>query len=628
MVSRAGIERRVCTLVFLGTVFATSAVLTATIDSPAAAPSEHDPFFPWQHARLSLCPTRQCSPSSLFPETPCAMSLSPSLLRLAAGRLRVPGLVAGVAPASPWRLALGRPRLAPRPGTAAGPAGQARFMASAAAAAPATTPPTLPSGLRSPTDEDIAAFRAMLPTPGSVITDADTLAPHNADWMGRFTGCSRVLLKPRSTDEVAAILRHCNEHGIPLVPQGGNTGLVGGSVPVADEVILSLAGMASIEAFDAASGVVTAQAGVVLEALDEYVGERGHRVPLDLGAKGSCQIGGNVATNAGGSRYVRYGSLRASVLGVEAVLPSGEVLAGLTSLRKDNTGYDLKQLMIGGEGTLGVITRVALACPPLSAAVHVTLLKVPSWANAVSLLAAAKGQLAEILSAFEFMDAPAVKLAVTHLSHVRDPLGSDEGEAATDGPFYVLIETAGSSAAHDREKLDAFLESSMESELVTDGVVAESAGQAAAFWELRESLPEAVGKAGTKTFKYDVSLPMDVFYRLVTDARARLADAGADADVVGWGHMGDGNLHLNVAARGDVAAVAAALEPWVYEQVAAARGSVSAEHGLGVMKAGAIGYSKDAVSVGVMRGIKALLDPKGILNPLKMLPRAGEEKTA
>jgi len=515
----------------------------------------------------------------------------------------------------------------------------ATAAAAAAAATPAPTPVhTLPPGLRSPTDADIAAFRAMLPTPGSVVTDADALAPHNTDWMGRFTGTSRVLLKPRSTAEVSAVLRHCHAHGIPLVPQGGNTGLVGGSVPVADEVILSLSGMAAIESFDASSGVVTAQAGVVLEALDAYVGERGHRVPLDLGAKGSCQIGGNVATNAGGSRYVRYGSLRASVLGVEAVLPTGEVLEGLTALRKDNTGYDLKQLMIGGEGTLGVITRVALACPPLASAVHVTLLKVGTFADAVALLAAAKGQLAEILSAFEFMDADAVRLAVTHLSHVRDPLGGADGDGgdggggdaagATGGPFYVLIETAGSSEAHDREKLDAFLEASMASELVTDGVVAESAGQAAAFWELRESLPEAVGKAGDKTFKYDVSLPMDAFYALVDEARARLAAAGADADVVGWGHMGDGNLHLNVAARGDVAAVAAALEPWVYERVAASRGSVSAEHGLGVMKAGAIGYSKDAVSVGVMRAIKALFDPKGILNPLKMLPPVGGEKAA
>lgn len=463
---------------------------------------------------------------------------------------------------------------------------------------------------------DVAFFEKVCGVTG-VVQDKGDLEAFNADWMGRYKGAATVALRPRDTGAVADILRYCNERRIAVVPQGGNTGLVGGSVPVMDEVVLSLGAMNKILSFDESAGVVIAEAGVILEALDGYVGERGYRIPLDLGAKGSCQIGGNVATNAGGSRFLRYGSLRGSVLGLEAVLADGRIMDTLTSLKKDNTGYDLKQLHIGGEGTLGVITKVAIACPIKSSSINTAVVKVNTFDDVRKLMLLTKKRLGEILSAYEFMDCESVAMATSRLSHVTNPLEHGDGEKSC----YVLIETAGSDSDHDREKLDRFVEEAFESGLAIDGVVAESEAQADALWELRESLPEAVAKAGQggSTLKYDVSLPLSDFYGIVEDARVRV---GGKAEVVGWGHIGDGNLHLNIAIAdaADVDDVKALTEPWVYEWVANKRGSISAEHGLGQMKAGALGYSKSDVAVDTMRLVKNALDPNGILNPYKVLP--------
>lgn len=436
-------------------------------------------------------------------------------------------------------------------------------------------------------------------------------------------GSSKIALKPKSTEHISAIMQYCNHHKIAVVPQGGNTGLVGGSVPLFDEVIICLAAMNNIESFDHASGVVVTQAGVVLEALDNYVGDAGYRVPLDLGAKGSCQIGGNVATNAGGSRFIRYGSLRATVLGLEAVLPDGRILDTLATLRKDNTGYDLKQLMIGGEGTLGIITRLAIACPIKSTSVDTLIVKVDSFDNVKTLLTMAKQQLGEILSAYEYMDDQSIDLATHHLTHVSNPLADDMEEGSdVNGAGMVLIECAGSNADHNRVKLESFVENAFEEGIASNGVIAESETQSNALWELRESLPEAVLKAGPGgTLKYDISLPLDSFYSVVHLARDRVKDVGG-VIIVGWGHIGDGNLHLNVSITHsrDAPIVKQLLEPWVYEFVANCRGSVSAEHGLGQMKSGAISYSKSAVAIDVMRSVKNALDVNGICNPYKVLP--------
>jgi D-2-hydroxyglutarate dehydrogenase len=464
-------------------------------------------------------------------------------------------------------------------------------------------------------DTDIAFFERTL-GPNAVITDPTDLQAYNNDWMGRYSGAANVALRPRETSCIADIMRYCNERRIAVVPQGGNTGLVGGSVPVFDEVILSLSAMNKILSFDETSGHVVAEAGVILEALDGFVGDKGYRVPLDLGAKGSCQIGGNVATNAGGSRFLRYGSLRGSVLGLEVVLPDGRVMDTLTCLKKDNTGYDLKQLHIGGEGTLGIITKVSMSCPIRSSSINTAVVKVENFANVVKLLHLTKLRLGEILSAFEFMDAQSVNMASRELSHVSNPLETSDAESCS----YVLIESSGSDSEHDRIKLDRFVEEAFEQGLAVDGVVAESTAQADALWDLRESLPEAVMKAGKAggTLKYDVSLPLSSFYDLVEESRAQLEGL---ADVVGWGHIGDGNLHLNIAVRDRKSFDMARrkIEPWVYEWVSKHRGSISAEHGLGQMKAGAIGYSKSQVAIDIMRLIKNTLDPNGICNPYKVL---------
>ncbi|NXX98941.1 D2HDH protein, partial [Centropus bengalensis] len=419
--------------------------------------------------------------------------------------------------------------------------------------------------------------------------------------------------------------RYCYEKNLAVTPQGGNTGLVGGSVPVFDEIILSTALMNRIISFDEVSGILVCQAGCVLEKLNEYVEERGFIMPLDLGAKGSCHIGGNVATNAGGLRLLRYGSLRGTVLGLEVVLADGSILDCLTSLRKDNTGYDLKQLFIGSEGTLGVITAVSILCPQKPKAVNLAFLGCQSYPKVLETFSTCRAMLGEILSAFEFMDEKCMELVEKHLKLSSPVPGS---------PFYILIETSGSNSAHDEEKLNGFLEQAMASGLVTDGTVATDATKIkashrfllrksllgfGALWSLRERITEALTRDGC-VYKYDVSLPVAKLYDLVTDTRARLGRRAKN--VVGYGHLGDGNLHLNITAESYSHSLLDAIEPFVYEWTARCNGSISAEHGLGFKKKQFIGYSKPREAVQLMRHFKALLDPKGILNPYKMLPSA------
>ncbi|XP_074172769.1 D-2-hydroxyglutarate dehydrogenase, mitochondrial isoform X3 [Rhinolophus sinicus] len=331
-------------------------------------------------------------------------------------------------------------------------------------------------------------------------------------------------------------------------------------------------------------------------------------MPLDLGAKGSCHIGGNLATNAGGLRFLRYGSLHGTVLGMEVVLANGTILSGLTSLRKDNTGYDLKQLFIGSEGTLGVITAVSILCPPKPKAVNVAFLGCPGFAEVLQTFSSCKGMLGEILSAYEFMDAECMQLVGHHLQ-----LASPVQES----PFYVLIETSGSRAEHDAEKLSDFLEQVLGSGLVTDGTLATDQRKIKALWALRERITEALSLDGY-VYKYDVSLPVERLYDLVTELRARLSPRAKH--VVGYGHLGDGNLHLNVTAEAFSASLLGDLEPYVYEWTAGQQGSVSAEHGVGFKKKDILGYSKPPEALQLMQQLKALLDPKGILNPYKTLP--------
>ena len=435
------------------------------------------------------------------------------------------------------------------------------------------------------------------------------LEGYNADWMKKYRGQAKLVVKPQTTEQVSKIMKYCNDNLLAVNPQGGNTGLVGGSVPVFDEIVLNLSRMNKIRDFDEVSGIFVADAGVVLETADNYLAERGHIFPLDLGAKGSCHIGGNVATNAGGLRLLRYGSLHGTVLGLEAVLPDGTILDDLSKLRKNNTGYDIKQLFIGGEGTIGVITAVSIHCPQRSPAVNVAYLGLPSYEHVQRAFREAKGQLSEILSAFELMDNQCQHLYVRATGKTL-PLADEH-------PFYCLIETSGSNSDHDSEKLTAFLEHVMAEEIVTDGVVAENETQAQNLWACREGVSEASQHFGG-VYKYDLSIPLPDLYQLVDDCRARMREldlidpedeSKPILDIVGYGHMGDSNLHLNVATRRYDKEVEKALEPWVYEWVQTRQGSISAEHGLGLAKKAFVGYSRSETMIKLMKGLKTFFDP-------------------
>lgn len=457
-------------------------------------------------------------------------------------------------------------------------------------------------------------FKQLLGASSAVIdgvtTDATSdLEPFNSDWMRKYKGQTQLVLKPQTTQEVSQVLKYCNDSMLAVVPQGGNTGLVGGSVPVFDEIVLSTSRMSKIRSFDEVSGILVVEAGCILEAADQFLAEKGHIFPLDLGAKGSCQIGGNVATNAGGLRLLRYGSLHGTVLGIEAVLPDGTIFSGLDTLRKNNTGYDLKQLFIGSEGTLGIITAVSVVCPQRPKAFNVAICGLESFDKAQRAFREAKSQLSEILSAFELMDSTSQKMvrAVTKKTH---PLKSNY-------PFYCLIETSGSNSDHDQEKLLAFLESAMSDGIISDeSVLAQDETQMKFLWSWREGIPECIGHWGG-VYKYDVSIPLSDLYQLVEDTKERLVAAGMVGDeekypvvdVVGYGHMGDSNLHLNVATRRYDKEVERSLEPFVYEWIAGRNGSISAEHGLGLAKKAFIGFSRSEPMIRLMKQTKDFYDP-------------------
>ncbi|XP_041073154.1 D-2-hydroxyglutarate dehydrogenase, mitochondrial isoform X1 [Carcharodon carcharias] len=461
-------------------------------------------------------------------------------------------------------------------------------------------------GFAAVTTEDMMFFDSLLP--GRVVTDPDILEASNVDWLQTLRGCSQVLLRPQTTEEVSQILRYCNDRNLAVNPQGGNTGLVGGSVPVFDEIIVSTAQMDNIISFNTNSGVLSCQAGCILENLNNYLEERDFIMPLDLGSKGSCHIGGNVATNAGGLRLLRYGSLRGTVLGLEVVLANGMVLNCLSSLRKDNTGYDLKQLFIGAEGTLGIITTVSILCPRKSAAVNVAFLGCDSFEKILDIFKESKSMLGEILSAFEFLDYSCREVVCEHLK-LRNPL--------QEAPFYILIETSGSNSDHDQEKLSHFLEKVMACGLVTDGTMATEENKIKAVWALRERITEALVRDGF-VYKYDISLPLERIYEIVIDMKNRLGMRAKR--VVGYGHLGDGNLHLNIVSETYDQQVLDSIEPYLYEWVAQHSGSISAEHGLGFKKKDFIYFSKPRAAVQIMQQMKVILDPKGILNPYKTLP--------
>ncbi len=451
-----------------------------------------------------------------------------------------------------------------------------------------------------------------------VLTEGD-LSAWVQDWRGRWRGKPLAVVRPGSTTEVAAVLRLCAAHGTSVVPQGGNTGLVGGGVPDTSgrQVLLSLQRLNRLRGIDAANLTLTAEAGCVLQSLQEAAQAQGLLLPLSLAAEGSCTIGGNLATNAGGTQVLRWGNARDLCLGLEVVTAGGEVWPGLSGLRKDNTGYDLRDLFIGSEGTLGVITAATLKLAPLPAATTTALAACATLDDCVALLSRARAYLGAGLTGFEVMGAFALELVARHFPALPRPL---PGAA-----WAVLLEHSDTeSEAHSRERFEAVLGAALESGIVSDAVVAENLAQSQALWHLRESIPLAQAEEGLN-IKHDISLPVSAIPAFVAQADAALQAAYPGVRLVNFGHLGDGNLHYNVqapvGADGErfLAEEEHRVNTIVFDIVATFGGSFSAEHGIGVLKREELALRKSAVALALMRQIKTALDPQGLLNPGRML---------
>lgn len=456
-------------------------------------------------------------------------------------------------------------------------------------------------------DMDLNTFTSIVGENGIKTEELDQ---YNTDWLNTVSGFTELVVSPKTVEELAAVLQHCNTRRLAVVPQGGNTGLVGGSNPVFDEIVLSLERMNNITHIDPDAGVVECEAGVILQNLADKVAEHGYTVPLDLGARGSCFVGGNLATHAGGLRVIRYGQLRASVLGMRIVLPSGQILDGRSNMRKDNTGYDIKQLFIGSEGTLGVISDVSLLLPQTPLSVNTALFGCQSFEDVIKCYRISRQYLGEIVSACEFMDSLCMTSVDDNLG-LSSPLQDSHN-------FYYLVETSGMNNDHDMEKLENCIEAVFEAGCAEDGVMATSQDQARHMMSLRENIAPALKPLGFN-YKYDVSLPIKDMYSLVESIRETVSPID-NAFAVGYGHLGDNNLHLNVLTPHYDKEALSLIEPFVYEEVCRMRGSISAEHGMGLKKANYLKYSKDPGLISLMRTLKDVFDPQGIMNPYKLLP--------
>ena len=455
--------------------------------------------------------------------------------------------------------------------------------------------------------------------PQHVLTD--DLQAYESDWRGRSRGKALCVVRPANAEEAAAVVRACASarsegQKVSIVPQGGNTGLVMGSTPddSGQQIVLSLARMNTLRSIDAANLTMTVEAGCILQNLQTAAADAGFLFPLSLAAQGSCQIGGNLATNAGGTQVLRYGNTRDLCLGLEVVTAQGEIWHGLSGLRKDNTGYDLRHLMIGSEGTLGIITAATLKLYPQPAASLTAWAALPSLDAAVEFLSLAQKRLASSLTGFEVMGQFALSLVAKHFPQQNIPLWQQS-------PYCVLLEISDAEhETHARAQLEALMEPAFEAALITDAVIAENLSQAHALWHIRESIPLAQAQEGLN-IKHDVSLPVSRIAEFCAATDAVLQEAIAGVRLVNFGHLGDGNLHYNVQcpegldAKTFLTEREAQINHIVYQSVKAHGGSISAEHGVGSLKRDELPHYKSGVALGMMRAIKAALDPLNLLNP-------------
>jgi FAD/FMN-containing dehydrogenase len=452
-----------------------------------------------------------------------------------------------------------------------------------------------------------------------VLTSGD-LSAYEQDWRKRWHGKALAVVRPATTQQVAEVVKACAMAKVSIVPQGGNTGMVVGSVPDASgqQVVLSLQRMNAVRQIDAGNMTVTVEAGCILQNLQDAAENAGFLFPLSLAAEGSCTIGGNLGTNAGGTQVLRYGNARDLCLGLEVVNAQGDIWSGLSGLRKDNTGYDLRNLMIGSEGTLGIITAATMKLYPLPVASLTAWASLPSLAHAVQLLGLAQKHLASGLTGFEVMGQFALSLVAKHFPQQRVPLWDS-------APFCVVLENSDfESEAHARERFDHLMEQALDAGVITDAVVAENLTQAKALWHIRECIPLAQAEEGLN-IKHDISIPVSRIPEFVETTDALLKRAIPGVRLVNFGHLGDGNLHYNVQcpAGADGKAFLQAQEPGVnklvFDSVLAHGGSISAEHGIGSLKRDELPHYKSAVALDMMRAVKAALDPLGILNPGRVL---------
>jgi FAD/FMN-containing dehydrogenase len=465
---------------------------------------------------------------------------------------------------------------------------------------------------------DIATLRALFA--GRLHIDAAEMAPFLTDWRRKWTGQALAVAQPDTTEDVAAVLRWCHANRVPVVPQGGNTGLSGGATPDATgrALVLSLTRLKRIRSVDPVNQTIEAEGGVTLQQLQDAAREAGRLFPLSLAAQGSCTIGGNLATNAGGVQVLRFGNARELCLGLEVVTPEGLVWNGLRSLRKDNTGYDLRDLYIGSEGTLGVITAAVLKLFPLPAAQLVAFVAVPSPLAATELLQLAQARLGAGLTAFELIGDACITLVEKHVPAARLPL-------ADRSPWYVLIELSDpQDAAHADGALEGLLEAAIGQGCATDAAVSTSLAQFRALWALREDISESQGAEG-KTIKHDIALPISRIAGFVEAITAAVTRSFPGLRSICFGHLGDGNLHYNFSPaigqpEAEFVALEGPLNRLVHDAVAAAGGSISAEHGLGVLRRDEAARYKSPIERQLMRAIKAALDPLNLMNPGKVLP--------
>jgi D-lactate dehydrogenase (cytochrome) len=458
---------------------------------------------------------------------------------------------------------------------------------------------------------------------GGVLTEAADVAPFYRDHRELFVGAGLCVARPRTTEEVAAIVRLCAERRVPVVPQGGNTGLVGGSVPddTGNAVVISLARMNRIRELDAVNATMTVEAGCILQDLQDAARDADRLFPLSLGAEGSCMIGGNLSTNAGGIGVLKYGNARDLVLGLEVVLADGRVWNGLNGLRKDNTGYDLKHLFIGAEGTLGIITAAVVKLYPRPAAQETVFMAVPRIEDVMGLLNDARAASGDCVTAFELLPRLGLDLVLKHFEGTRAPL-----ETVT--PWYVLMQWSAGAGAGDaeaalRRALESFLEGRFEAGVITDAALAASEAQVKELWKLREVLPESQTREGG-SIKHDVSVPVSRVSEFINRGTALLESHMPGIRVFPFGHVGDGNIHFNVTqpvgmTKAEFHGHWEEINRLTHDLVMEMGGSFSAEHGIGRLKRGELARYGDPLDLELMRRIKAVLDPDGIMNPGKVL---------